>query len=54
MAIIELQDDHPSFESLSEKAHECRLIREQFAQNGYVELFRDEVNTVFVLNEETS
>ena len=47
MAIIELQDEHPSFDSLSAKAEECRLIRKQFADHGYVELFRDEVNTIF-------
>jgi FkbM family methyltransferase len=52
MLIVELVDDHPSFqESLSEYVKQSQNLRFHMGANNYSEIYRDHINTVFILND---
>jgi FkbM family methyltransferase len=48
MVIIELHDKNPNYECLRE---ECMNIVQYFDQNKYTSIYKDNTNTVYVLNE---
>jgi hypothetical protein len=52
MLIVELVDDHPSFqESLNEYVKQSQNLRFHMGVNNYSEIYRDHINTVFILND---
>ena len=51
MMIIELIDDHPYFQDDKNLVESCRRVREYIINMGYFEIFHDEINTIFVLND---
>jgi len=51
MLIIELEDDHPSFQKYKDLVNRIKDLRQYILDKGYVEIFKDHINTVFVRNE---
>jgi hypothetical protein len=51
MMIVELEDEHPSFQSYPDLIEEIKELREFIASKNYKEIYRDSVNTVFVSKE---
>lgn len=49
MMIIELIDNHPFFVENKTLVESCRRVRKYIIDFGYFEVFRDEINTIFVL-----
>jgi FkbM family methyltransferase len=47
MLIIELEDYHPSFQKFPSVVERARRIRNMVVANGYTEIYRDTINTVF-------
>ena len=48
MMIIELVDDHPSFQQYKNIVNNCIDLRNYICNNFYKEIYRDHINTVFV------
>jgi len=48
MLIVELEDEHPSFQKYENLISEIKTLREFIIDKGYVEIFKDYINTVFV------
>ena len=48
MLIIELEDDHPSFQKYEDLVNRIKDLRQYILDKGYVEIFKDHINTVFV------
>ena len=48
MLIVELEDEHPSFQKYPELVEEIRQLREFILSKKYVEIYRDKINTLFV------
>lgn len=46
--IVELEDDHPSFKDFFEFREKCTKLRNKIQEAGYVEKYKDHINTVFV------
>lgn len=51
MMIVELEDKHPSFQKYPELIEEITELRKFIKSNGYVEIYNDIVNTVFVTEQ---
>jgi FkbM family methyltransferase len=51
MLIIELEDEHPSFQKYEKLVNKIKNLRNFIADSGYVEIFKDHINTVFVRKE---
>ena len=51
MLIVELEDGHHSFQKYEGLIKEIKGLREYIKSKGYVEVFRDYINTVFVREE---
>lgn len=51
MMIIELIDDHEYFQDNVTLVKSCKNLRSYINSNGYTELFRDHINTIFVRDE---
>ena len=51
MLIVELEDGHHSFQKYESLIKEIKELREYIKSKGYVEVFRDYINTVFVREE---
>lgn len=49
--IIELEDEHHSFQKYEGHIDEIKNLREYIKSKGYVEIFKDYINTVFVREE---
>lgn len=48
MMIVELEDGHPSFANYKDHIDNHRNTREYILNAGYSEIYRDEINTVFI------
>ncbi len=48
MLIVELEDEHPSFQKYESLIEDIKNLRKYILQKGYVEIFKDHINTVFV------
>ena len=48
MLIVELEDEHPSFQKYEDLVDRIKNLREYILNKGYVEIFKDHINTVFV------
>ena len=48
MIICELEDYHKSFSMFSEVVKRCKDVRVKIGSFGYIEIYRDEINTIFV------
>jgi FkbM family methyltransferase len=51
MLIVELEDEHHSFQKYEGLVNEIKELREYIKSKGYVEIFKDYINTVFVREE---
>ena len=51
MLIVELEDEHPSFQKYEDLVDRIKNLREYILNKGYVEIFKDHINTVFVRDE---
>ena len=51
MLIIELEDEHPSFQKYKDLVNRIKHLREYIHNKGYIEIFKDHINTVFVREE---
>jgi FkbM family methyltransferase len=51
MLIVELEDEHPSFQKYPDLIKEIKDLRAFIGKQGYVEIYRDKINTVFVTEE---
>jgi FkbM family methyltransferase len=47
MMIVELEDDHPSFQDFPAIVERSRRLRARILAQGYVALFQDHINTIF-------
>ena len=48
MLIVELEDEHPSFQKYTDLISKIKGLREFIHSKGYIEIFKDEINTVFI------
>jgi FkbM family methyltransferase len=48
LLIVELEDEHPSFKNYKKLINEIKSLRKSILDNGYVEIFKDYINTVFI------
>lgn len=48
MLIVELEDEHPSFQKYENLVQDIKNLREFIFSMGYVEIFKDHINTVFI------
>jgi FkbM family methyltransferase len=48
MLIVELEDNHPEFQEYPELLSEIKQLRSYILSKDYVEIYRDEINTIFV------
>lgn len=51
MLIIELVDDHEYFQDKSNVINEARTLRNFIQMHYYTEIYRDDINTIFVKND---
>ena len=48
MLIVELEDEHPSFQKYTDLISKIKNLRRYINRRGYIEIFKDEINTVFI------
>ncbi len=48
MIIVELEDEHSSFQQYEEYVSEVKNLRQKITNSGYTEIYRDKINTIFV------
>lgn len=48
MLIVELEDEHPSFQKYETLVEDIKNLREYISEKGYQEIFKDHINTVFI------
>lgn len=51
MLIIELEDEHPSFQQYENLIADIKELRSFVLNNEYTEIFKDHINTIFVRND---
>lgn len=51
MLIVELEDEHPSFQKYENIINDIKYLRNFIKTKGYIEVFKDHINTVFVCKE---
>ena len=51
MLIIELEDEHPSFQKYEDLVNRIKDLRQYIHNKGYIEIFKDHINTVFIRKE---
>lgn len=51
MMIVELEDEHESFQKYQEHVEVHKLLREKIHSHRYVEIYKDHINTIFVRKE---
>lgn len=49
--IVEIEDQHPSFEKFKDFTNSCKELRNYIKNYGYREYYMDEINTIFVSDE---
>ena len=52
MMIVELQDEHPSFNGDPEFIDQIKSLRNDIISKGYSEIYKDYINTVFISNSD--
>lgn len=52
MIIVELQDEHPSFNGDPEFIDQIKSLRNDIISKGYSEIYKDYINTVFISNSD--
>ena len=50
MVIVELEDDHCKYRNALEKIQEIKRLRDRIISNGYKQVYKDTINTVYVLS----
>lgn len=50
MLIVELEDEHPSFQKYENLITDIKELRSFILNSGYTEIFKDQINTIFVRN----
>jgi FkbM family methyltransferase len=48
LLICEIEDEHRDFKNRTNISEKCKQVREKIISSGYEEIFRDEINTVFL------
>lgn len=48
MMIIELIDEHQSFTPFESLINECQKIRKNILNSNYIEIYKDNINTIFI------
>lgn len=48
MIIVELEDNHLSFQQYEDYIADVKNLREKIENSGYTEIYRDKINTVFI------
>lgn len=48
MMIIELEDENPNFQKFPDFIEKCKKLRMEILGYGYVEIYRDDINTIFI------
>jgi FkbM family methyltransferase len=48
LLICEIEDEHRDFKDRTNISEKCKKVREKIISSGYQEIFRDEINTVFL------
>lgn len=51
MMIVELEDEHPSFQKYPDLIADIKQLREYIESNNYIVIYKDKINTVFVTQE---
>jgi len=51
MMIVELEDNHESFQIYENHVKTPNLLRKEIINNGYTEIYKDHVNTIFIRND---
>lgn len=52
MMIVELEDEHPEFQkSHPTLVERCKTVRNYIKSQGYCEIYKDHINTIFILND---
>ena len=51
MMIVELEDNHESFQIYENHVKAQNLLRKEIINNGYTEIYKDRVNTIFIRND---
>lgn len=51
MIIVELEDEHPSFQKYSNFVSDVKNLRNTIEQFGYIEIYKNQWNTVFVRSD---
>lgn len=51
MLIVELEDDHESFQNYPNLIKEIKELRNFIKSKRYVEIYKDHINTIFICNE---
>jgi FkbM family methyltransferase len=48
MMIVELEDEHESFQKYKDHVEVHKLLRDKIHSQGYLEIYKDHINTIFV------
>lgn len=48
LMIVELEDEHESFQKYEEHIQSHKILRKKICSEGYLEVYKDSINTVFV------
>lgn len=48
MMLVELEDEHESFQKYQEHVEVHKTLREKIHSHGYIEIYKDYINTIFV------
>lgn len=48
MLIVEIEDEHESFKEYEDYIEMNKSLREKIKSSGYIELYKDQINTVFI------
>jgi FkbM family methyltransferase len=48
MMLVELEDEHESFQKYQDHVEVHKTLREKIHSHGYVEIYKDHINTIFV------
>jgi FkbM family methyltransferase len=48
MMLVELEDEHGSFQKYENHVAAHKALRKDIISNGYVEIYKDEINTIFI------
>jgi FkbM family methyltransferase len=51
MMIVEIEDEHRSFQKYEKFIKNAKKLRNTIAKNNYTEIYRDEINTIFIMND---